>query len=186
MRVIRWAFFLALISTGLLAWKSFAPVALSTPTVEFSIVRGSTLRSATRQMVDAGVGLAGWHFNLLARLTSSSTTIKAGSYAVSAGISPWEILRKITAGDFTQVELIVIEGWTVRQMRAALDANTAVRHDTAGLSDSDFMAKLGAAGKSAEGWFFPDTYLFGKGESDLVILARAHRAMEKPLEAVWS
>ena len=185
MRLIRWAVVVVLVAAGVLSWKAFAPVSLSSPTVEFSIVRGSTLRSATRQMVDAGVGLAGWHFNLLARLTSSSTTIKAGSYAVSEGISPWEILRKITAGDFTQVEVVFIEGWNVRQMRAALDAHPALRHDTAGLPDREIMAKLGAPERSAEGWFFPDTYLFGKGESDLAVLARAHRAMEKQLESVW-
>jgi UPF0755 protein len=185
MRVMRWGLFLLLVSGCLMTWKAFTAVSLSGSTVEFSIARGSTLRSATRQMVDAGVGLTGWHFNLLARLTSSSTTIKAGSYAVSEGITPWEILRKITAGDFTQVEVVFIEGWTVRQMRAALDAHPALRHDTAGLADGEVMARLGAAGVSAEGWFFPDTYLFGKGESDLTVLARAHRAMEKQLESAW-
>ena len=77
MRLIRWTVVVVLVAAGFLSWKAFAPVSLSTPTVEFSIARGSTLRSATRQMVDAGVGLAGWHFNLLVRLTSSSTTIKA-------------------------------------------------------------------------------------------------------------
>lgn len=185
MRLIRWSAVVLLVAAGFLTWKAFGPVSLSSPTVEFSIARGSTLRSATRQMVDAGVGLAGWHFNLLARLTASATTIKAGSYAVSEGISPWEILRKITSGDFTQVEVVFIEGWTVRQMRAALDAHPALRHDTAGLTDRELMARLGSPDRSAEGWFFPDTYLFGKGESDLAILARAHRAMEKQLESVW-
>ncbi|MBM3347099.1 MAG: endolytic transglycosylase MltG, partial [Betaproteobacteria bacterium] len=54
-----------------------------------------------------------------------------------------------------------------------------------GLRDGEIMDRLGAAGESAEGWFFPDTYLFARGESDLAILERAHRAMLKQLESAW-
>ena len=185
MRVVKFGFLLAGLAIAYLAWSALSAVPLAAPTVEFSIQRGSALRAATRQMAEAGVGLSAWQFSLLARLGSMDTNIKAGSYAVSQGITPWQILRKITQGDFTQVEVVFIEGWTVRQVRAALDAHPSVRHDSAGLSDREIMDKLDASGRSAEGWFFPDTYLFGKGESDLAILARAHRTMQKQLESVW-
>jgi len=184
-RVIKWGVLTLALAVVFFTWQALTPMQLAAPTVEFSIQRGSALRAATRQMVEAGIDVSPWQFNLMARLAGADTGIKAGSYTVSTGTTPWDLLRKITQGDFTLVEVAVIEGWTFRQMRAALDAHPSVRHDTASLLDGEIMEKLGAPGASAEGWFFPDTYLFAKGESDLAILARAHRAMQKQLESAW-
>jgi UPF0755 protein len=168
-----------------LAWFALTPATLEAPSVDFSIRRGSGLRSATRQMIEAGIGMHAWPFNLLGRLASKETTIKAGSYQVSTGVTPWQLMKKITQGDFAQSEVSFIEGWTFRQMRAALDAQATVRHDSAGLSDAELMRRLGADALTPEGLFFPDTYLFGKGETDLAILARAYRTMQKQLQSAW-
>jgi len=37
-----------------------------------------------------------------------------------------------------------------------------------------------------EGMFFPDTYVFAKGSSDLAVLGRARRVMRKQLESAWA
>ena len=168
------------------AGYSLTPISLQAETVDFSITPGSSLRSAARQMNEAGVPTSPGMFELIARISRNHRSIKAGSYEISAGATPWELLRKVTAGDFSMVEVVFIEGWTVRQIRAALDAHASIRHDSSGLSDAEIMSRLGSTGIPAEGRFFPDTYLFGKGESDLSVLARAHRAMQKQLESVWS
>ena len=168
-----------------LAWFALTPVDLAASSVDFSIKRGSGLRGATRQMIEAGIAMPAWPFNLLARLVSKETSVKAGSYQVNPGVTPWQLMKKITQGDFAQSEIVFIEGWTFRQMRAALDVHAALRHDSTGLSDTDLMRWLGADTLTPEGLFFPDTYLFAKGESDLSILARAHRAMQKQLQSAW-
>jgi len=168
-----------------LTWFGLTGIDLAASSVDFSIQRGSGLRHATRQMINAGVAMPGWAFNLLVRLASKQTSIKAGSYQVKRGVTPWQLLNKITEGDFSQSEIVFIEGWTFRQMRAALNTHAAVRHDSSGLSDADLMRRLDADRMIPEGLFFPDTYLFGKGESDLAILARAHRAMQKQLQSAW-
>ena len=178
---------LALVATGAwMLWFALSPVALVATTVDFSILPGSSLRSATRQIRDTGIAVRSWEFNLMARLTRSETRIKAGSYEVSKGVTPWQLLRKITEGDYTQAEVTFIEGWTFRQMSDALASNPDVRHDLKGLTESDVMMRLGSPDTGPEGWFFPDTYLFAKGTSDLAILSRAHRAMQKQLESAWS
>jgi UPF0755 protein len=175
----------ALALAAWLFWFAVTPVDLCASSVDFSIKRGSGLRSATRQIIEAGIAMPAWSFNLLARLAAKETSIKAGSYQVNAGVTPWRLMKKITQGDFAQSEIVFIEGWTFRQMRAALDDHAAVRHDSAGLSDTDLMRRMGDDTLTPEGLFFPDTYLFGKGESDLAILARAHRTMKKQLQSAW-
>jgi UPF0755 protein len=174
-----------LASSACLAWFALTPVDLSASPLDFSVKRGSGLRSATRQMIEAGVGMPAWLFVLLGRITANQANIKAGSYEISAGVTPWQLLSKLTQGDFAQTEIVFVEGWTFRQMRAALDAHPAVRHDSAGLPDTEVMRRLGGDSRQPEGLFFPDTYLFGKGESDLAILGRAYRAMEKQLQSTW-
>jgi len=186
---IKRIFFLALCLTLLalagLIWYGLSPVTLRTDPADFSIKPGSSLRSATRQIIDSGVELNAWQFNLLGRLLGKAGTIKAGSYEVVRGVTPLALLDKLGAGEVSLAELVFIEGWTFRQMRAALDADADVKHDSVVLGDAEIMARLGAAGRSPEGLFFPDTYLFGKGTSDLDVLRRAYKALDRQLQAAW-
>ena len=166
-------------------WFALKPLTLLTSPLDFSITSGASLRLASQQMADAGLGFSPWQFTLLARLANKSTEIKAGSYEVLAGITPLDLLEKLTRGDVSQAEIVVIEGKTFRQFRAQLDAHGEVRHDTQGLSDAEVLAGIGAAESHPEGLFFPDTYLFSKKTSDLDILRRAYRAMHAHLEREW-
>ena len=185
-RIFLLALSLLLLAAAALGWFAFSPVSLRSDPADFSIRPGSSLRSATRQMVESGVELNAWQFNLLGRLLGKAGTIKAGSYEVGRGITPLALLDKLTAGEVTQAELVFIEGWSFRQLRAALDIDATVRHDSATLSDAEIMRRLGASGRSPEGLFFPDTYLFAKGASDLDILKRAYKAMDRQLQAAWA
>ena len=184
-RVFLLALCLTLLAAAGLRWYALSPVKLRTDPADFSIKPGSSLRNATQQMIESGVELTPWQFNLLGRVLGKAGSIKAGSYQVGSGITPLALLDKLSAGEVTQVEIVFIEGWNFRQMRAALDADADVRHDSAALSDAEIMARLGAPGRNPEGLFFPDTYLFGKGTSDLAILKRAYTAMQRRLQAAW-
>lgn len=176
---------LALGFCGWILWFALSPVELAAPTVEFSIRSGSTMRGATGQIIDAGVPVEEWRFNLLARANGVSTAVKAGSYQVSTGLTPLALLRKITRGEYAQAEIRFVEGWTFRQMRDAMDAHPDLKHDSESLSETEIMTKLGAPDAFPEGNFFPDTYVFAKGSGDLAVLARAYRTMRKQLESAW-
>lgn len=178
--------FLALLVGGGFAWLVFSPVRLTSPVLDVEITPGSGLRGAARQVTEAGVDLNPWVLTILGRLMRAEASIKAGSYELRAGITPWEVLRKLSRGDVTQAEIAFIEGWTFRQMRERLEAHPELRHDSRGLSEAEIMARLGAPQRSAEGMFFPDTYLFSKRSSDLDVLARAYRAMQRHLEREWA
>jgi UPF0755 protein len=122
---------------------------------------------------------------VLGRLLGNEGDIKAGSYGVSARITPRRLLDKIVSGDFALSELRFIEGWTFRRIRNVLDQHPAVKHDSSGLSDAQILERLGLEEVSAEGLFFPDTYYFAAGTSDLTILQQAYLRMQTKLEALW-
>jgi len=174
-----------LAAAGYCVWYVATPVAVSKLPAEFDIAPGMRLRAAAQRIEAAGVSVGRLQFELLARALGRAQDVKAGSYELSAAPTPLELLEKLTRGDVTQAEVRFIEGWTFRQLRAALDANTFVRHDLQGLSELQLLQKLGARETLAEGLFFPDTYLFAKNTSDLHVLQRAYQAMRRHLAREW-
>jgi UPF0755 protein len=170
---------------GYAAWYAVTPVAVGKLPAEFDVAPGMRLRAAAQRIEGAGIALGRLQFELMARALGRAEDVKAGSYELSAAPTPLELLDKLTRGDVSQEEVRFIEGWTFRQLRAALDANAFVRHDLQGLTEAQMLQKIGASEAQAEGLFFPDTYLFAKGASDLHVLRRAYRAMQRHLAREW-
>ena len=167
------------------AWYVGTPVTIRKYPVEIEIPRGAGFRTAMEQLEKSGVAIRRYEFELLARAMGKVRDIKAGSYEIAQPVTPLQLLEKLTRGDVTQAEVRLIEGWTFAQLRAALDASPHLRHDTKGMDDAQILARLQATEKHPEGLFFPDTYLFGKGSSDLRVLRRAYRAMARHLKEEW-
>jgi UPF0755 protein len=167
------------------AWYLTSPLSVAQLPVEVEIPRGASLRVAVERLDKAGIKVRATQFELLARAFGRSRDLKAGNYQFAAAMTPVELLEKLTRGDVTQAEVRLIEGWTFAQFRAALDASPDLRHDTLGIADAEILSRLQAAEKHPEGLFFPDTYLFAKGSSDLAVLRRAYRAMQRHLAAEW-
>ncbi|WP_296949642.1 endolytic transglycosylase MltG [uncultured Massilia sp.] len=166
-------------------WWASRPITTEGPAIPFAIASGSGVGSAAQQMVSAGVPVNPFLFGMLARVTGQAGRLKAGSYELDPSTSPQRLLSKLVRGEFAQDSLTVIEGWTFRQMRQVVDAAPNLKHDTAKLSDQELLAKVTSDYKAPEGLFFPDTYLFAKGTSDLDVYKQAHEAMVKRLKAAW-
>jgi UPF0755 protein len=167
------------------AWYVSTPLAVARLPIEFEIPSGTRFRTAADLLERAGIKVHRYEFELLARALGRVRDLKAGSYELSQAVTPLQLLDKLTRGDVTQAEIRLIEGWTFSQFRAALDASPDLRHETTGLDDAQLLARLQASEAHPEGLFFPDTYLFGKGSSDLAVLRRAYRAMQRHLNADW-
>ncbi len=175
---------------GWLAWFASAVVPLklnAQGVADFDIRPGLGLKGAAQAMSAAGVGIAPWQFALLGRVSGRDRAIKAGSYEVSPGVTAWQLLEKLTAGDVTQTEVVIVEGKTFRELRAKLDTHPDLRHDAAGLTDAEILQRIGAAEPHPhpEGRFYPDTYLFVRQSSDLVIYRRAYQSMQRRLASAW-
>lgn len=167
-------------------WWSVQPLALSMSPADFRVPPGSSLRGAIGQIRQAGVAVQPVPMLLLARVLGAETTIKAGSYSVSQGVTPRQLLEKLTLGKVSQGDIVLVEGWTWRQWRSRLAGHPDLVPDSRGLSEAAIARRLGLPHDSLEGWLFPDTYLFDKQSSDLELLARAVRAMERRLAEEWA
>jgi UPF0755 protein len=152
---------------------------------EFSLKQGSSLKSAAHQMSQAGVLSSDWLFVLLARSLGKATQIKPGNYEIEKSTSPLQLLDMISKGRVEQSDITLVEGLTFSQFRQILNSSTALRHDTASLTEYEILKRIGATETQAEGLFFPDTYNFASGSSDLSVFKRAYQLMNRHLQENW-
>ncbi|MEY3783157.1 MAG: hypothetical protein RIS97_1336 [Pseudomonadota bacterium] len=170
---------------GALAWWVHQPLSLAFSTVEFTLDKSNTGKTVAQQVVEAGVQTQPNLLQLWFRLSGDARKIKAGSYELEAGVTPRSLLKKLVSGDQAFKTVTLVEGWTFSQVREALSKAEHLRQETRGLSVDLIMEKLGKPGLKAEGRFFPDTYTYAKGNSDLVVLKSALQAMNKKMAAAW-
>lgn len=184
-RFLLWTLLLALALGGSLAYYGLRPLSVTTLPLEFDLRQGSSLKAAAHDLQQAGVLPQSWPFVMLVRLMGEAGEIKAGSYSLTHEISPLELAQMITRGDVNLKQVRIIEGWTFRQMREELDASPYLVHDTQGMTDRQLLQAIGAPEAHPEGLFFPDTYHFATGTSDLRILRHAYETMQQRLQAAW-
>ena len=161
------------------------PITSSGDPIDFTVAPGSSVVAASQQIAKAGVPVNPYLLSFLARITQQASKIKAGTYELKPGTSPRRLITQLVRGEFAQEALTIIEGWTFRQMRAAVNASKGLKHDTLTLSDKELMAKINPEFKDPEGLFFPDTYLFAKNSSDLQVFKQAHTMMMNHLNSAW-
>jgi UPF0755 protein len=171
-----------------LDYRGFAdsPLTLGAEERTLDIPSGTAFVGIVRRVREAGYSTApelywralGWEMKV-------ASSLHAGEYALSPGLTPRALLRKMAAGEVVQHRFTIVEGWSFRQLRVALAADTGLVGSVAALNDAEIMEKLGAKDQAAEGRFLPETYSYTRGASDLDILRQAHGAMDKALSAAW-
>jgi UPF0755 protein len=189
-RFINLLFVLALLAVAMAAgagwWWIHHPLRLSAPSLDLSIEPGTLPRGVAQAVRDAGVAVDPRLLYAWFRISGEGQRIKAGSYELERGITPERLLDKLARGEESLRAVTVVEGWTFHQMRAALAKADQLRPVTVNLSDADLMKMLGRPGVYPEGRFFPDTYTYSKGSSDVKVYQRALRAMDKRLAQAWA
>ena len=167
-------------------WWLQQPLTLAHDEVEVSIEPGTPVREIVRLWHEAGVDTRPELLYQWFRWSGDAKRIRAGSYLIGPGATPRTLLDKMVRGDEELESVHVIDGWTIKQMRAALAAAPGLRQTTAGMNDDQLMTAIGAPGTKAEGRFFPDTYVYSRGVKDVLVLKRAHDALERQLQAAWA
>ena len=171
---------------GTAFWWLQQPLTLAHDDVEVSIEPGTPVREIVRLWHEAGVDTRPELLYQWFRWSGDAKRIRAGSYLVSTGATPRTLLEKMVTGDEELESVHIIDGWTIKQMRAALAAAPNLKNTTAALTDDQLMAAIGSPDEKAEGRFFPDTYVYSRGVKDILVLKRAHDALERQLQAAWA
>ena len=162
------------------------PLRLPVSPFAFDVKSGASLKSVARELATAGALPTEFPLVALARLKRADRAIKAGNYEIAQGITLPRLLDKLTAGDVTQTGLTVVEGATFAELAGALAASPEIAKTMLDLPAAELARRIGVPGPSLEGWFFPDTYFFATGSSDLALLTRAHRLMRARLDVAWA
>ena len=175
---------------GAAGWWLYTPMALTlkegASVVDLEVEPGTRATQIAEDVVSSGAQSSVPLLQLWFRLSGQARLIKAGSYEITPGTTPRSLLSMLVRGDQTLKSVTLVEGWTFTQVRAALQKAELLAPDSIGLSLEMIMEKLGKPGIHPEGRFFPDTYTYAKGSSDLSVLKRAAKAMDKRLDAAWA
>ncbi len=176
----------ALAAGGWLYWFANRPLELPRNPFEFTVRTGASVKSLARQLAEEGLLPERNGFWIVARVLQKAGAIQAGTYRLDQPLTPLELLDKLARGDVQLVEVLFVEGTTFRQWRSQLAREPKVRATLAGKDEAAVRAAVGLGEEFPEGWFFPDTYRFAPGTSDVEILRRAHAAMKKRLAEAWA
>jgi len=186
MRLIR-------LAVGLLVVSAMAAVyllwswnhSLQPGTEIYAVKPGMTLRAFARELSSRDVLPESQSFVWLAYLTGHQRDLKTGEYRFRNGMTARELLDQIVAGRVVEYPLVLVEGWTFRQFLDAIDEAPKLTRTLTGLSPRAIMERLGHPGEHPEGRFFPDTYYYSSGQTELAILANAYDKMQKLLQQEW-
>ena len=176
-------------AAGALAWWGNnwlqQPIAGLKERTTFEVPRGASTRSVASALEVRGLLDLPQVWVIWSRLTRRDSELKAGEYELQPGLTPRGLLALLSSGQVLLHSITFIEGSTFVDVRNALVANDAVRNDNANRSDTDIMRALGEPDVHPEGQFFPDTYRFPRGTTDLELLTIAHRRMQDELRKAW-
>jgi UPF0755 protein len=167
-------------------WLNHALLSDKQSSVDLSIDPGTPPKAIAAAVAEAGVDVNPALLYAWFRASGQARLIKAGSYEITPETTPVSLLRKLVRGEASMLSITLVEGWNIRQVRAALKNAEQLQDSTSGLSEAEFMAALGRPGVHPEGRFYPDTYTYAKRSSDKALLQRALRAMDKRLDKTWA
>ena len=192
--LLRLLLVLVLAAAGVAGWQwlgyrqfSDAPLAGVDADASLVVSRGDSLDSVLRKLDEQGIATGSrLHWQVLARQTGAAGKLQVGEYALARADSPRALLLAMRDGKVVRRMFTIVEGWNIRELRAALAKTPLLEQETAGLDDAALMKALGRAGQHPEGRFLPETYAWVRGDADLDILRRAHADMDKALDEAWA
>ncbi|MBV1914088.1 MAG: endolytic transglycosylase MltG [Pseudomonadales bacterium] len=147
--------------------------------------RGSTIGSVAHKLAQQEIIEYTQPLVWYVRLTGQANLIQAGEYRLPQGINPVEFVKMLVVGNVIQLPVTLIEGWTFKDIRAALSRAPQLRSETSDMTAQQIMAAIGMNGISPEGRFYPDTYLYTASTTDMDLLMSASAQMQQVLASAW-
>ncbi|MFI3247036.1 MAG: endolytic transglycosylase MltG, partial [Ferrimonas sp.] len=158
------------------------PLALSENT-EIQIRAGQSVRTVLLQWQQQGWIKDEIWLRLALKRQPELANIKVGTYELSAAISAQDALQQLVDGKELQFSVTLVEGGTIAQWLTQVASLERLTHSIE--SPTHLAELLGIDNVNPEGWFYPDTYSYSAGSSDLDIFRRAYLRMEQALTEAW-
>jgi UPF0755 protein len=185
-KLLVFIFFLAVfLLWGWIAWFAFQPLSLPSSPLQITVTPGTSINALAIQLKKAGLLKEAFRFRILGRVMGYANRVQSGTYALDRPLTPLELYGKLVRGEVTQAAILLVEGWNIREVRRELARHPQLDHRLVDLTDVELMTMIGAEEKHPEGLFFPDTYFFNPGSSDLEVLRRAYRIQQQKLNTAW-
>ena len=166
------------------AWRALhAELPIPAQGAWLDVASGTPLRRVTADLAQRKLLVHPVLLDVYARLRGDATRIRAGEYQLLPGMTPLSLVDKLVSGQVYLHQLTIVEGWRFADLLAVVRADPAIRAGS--LDGAAIMAELGEPGVHPEGQFFPDTYSFPRGTTDLELLRTAHQAMRDHLAKAW-
>lgn len=170
----------------LFSWVSFlrTPLVTSDQGLKYTVPAGASMKFVAHDLYLLNVIKYPRFFDLLIRLKGNEHDLKAGEYLFPKGITPSRLLDQITSGTgMIYHSFTIVAGWSYKHLRRVMAEDENLQHSS--LSDTDLMQELGHPELKPEGLFYPDTYFFIKGSSEVALLKRAFQLMQTKLNRAW-
>ena len=152
--------------------------------VQLIVSPGMSFKEVTAKLYEKGVVKERLPWDVYGRLSGAANAIKAGEYSLTTNITPIQLLNKLIQGDTIQFTLTVVEGWTFNQLWEAVKQHDKITQTAS--TQEELLEKLDFENRHPEGWFYPDTYHFPAGTTDVDFFQRAFKYMLKVLDEEWS
>ena len=180
----------ALIIGGIVLWRELHRPLKVTKPVTVEIHSGQQFSDVVKMLENGHLvndRFQAIAFDLAGRLGGQARHVKAGQYQLRPGETPSQFLQQILSGKVASHTLTLVDGWRFRQAWQAIENDSDIAHTLPRqASDALIMAAIGHPLVAAEGHFYPDTYRFPKGETDITFLRRAYAEMQSRLQAIWT
>jgi UPF0755 protein len=141
--------------------------------VSVSIKPGFTLNKISDVLYEKNIINNKRMFELAALVMGKEKELPVGTFHLINTRTNYEIINQLVNESPEVVKVRILEGWNSRQLASYLsevmsfDSTEVIQL----VNDKDFILKNGLDVNSLEGYFFPDTYLFFKGETPPNVLS---------------
>jgi len=144
----------------------------------FQVAQGDSVKAVASRLKGLNLIESERFFTAMSSL-AKMTQIKQGKYRVTPGLSSYGILSKLVRGDIMKARVTIPEGFNIYQLAERLEKqNVAKKDDIIHLAtNAPFLRSIGIIAPSAEGYLFPDTYIFPEESDPRAVLKSMHERL---------
>lgn len=160
-----------------------SPISNQKTQFEVEIARGASLTRISQQLHAAGIISQPLYFQFWARYKNQTSQLKPGEYVFNESFTPRQVLDDLVAGRIKKYQITIVEGKRLQDFLTLLHAHPKITQTVTDLAQ--IKTHLNISQPYLEGLFFPDTYSFAAGTTDVELLNQSYQLLQQHLQTAW-